>query len=131
MRNWSVANTHPVTIFRKHHFLHNLRIGPISLTVTLKDTEKACQGEKFRILGLICKLWRKWSALNFHPGTIFANFHFLCCEPMGPKSLSVWLHSAGKVCPDKHYHFLGPFISCKENYVLDIYTQGPYSQHFI
>jgi hypothetical protein len=39
-----------------------------------------------------------------------------------------WLE---KLARDKHYSFLGLFISCNENGILCIWDLGTYSQHFI
>jgi hypothetical protein len=41
----------PMTAFGMLHFLHNLQMGPISWSVTLKQTRKTCQGQTVQPIG--------------------------------------------------------------------------------
>jgi hypothetical protein len=55
--------------------------------------------------------------MNMAPGVAFTTLNFLC-NLMGKISLSVVLHSTGKITSDKQSFFSGIFISFEENEVL-------------
>jgi hypothetical protein len=84
-------------LVKELHFLGNLWIGPISLSVTKDWARKACQGQTFKLIGPIRKLRRKRCALfpGFIQGT---TFYFICNLRISPISLSVTKHWVGKAC---------------------------------
>jgi hypothetical protein len=55
------------TVFMSRHFLHNLPMGPLSLSVTSHYAVKACQRQTLYVIGPICKVRRKWSVVNVSP----------------------------------------------------------------
>jgi hypothetical protein len=62
-------------------------------------------------------------------GAVFTTHYFLHNLRIGPTSKNVtWLE---KLASDKHYSFVGPFLGCKDRYILWIMYFGLYSQHII
>jgi hypothetical protein len=119
---WSIVNMMAETVYTTLHFLHNLKICPISLCVTLHSSGKACQGQTLKHIAPISKLWRKWIVANMTPWTVFITLHFLSNLQMGPLSWIVCLRLV-KLFRDKHPSLYSPFMSYEENEVLWIRPQ--------
>ncbi len=82
-------------------------MGPMNYRVTLHKAEKACQGQTLQLIGPICKLRRKCSAVNVFPEFIFKTLNL----QMGPMSYSVSLHQAEKAFQGTTLQLIGP--NCK------------------
>ncbi len=88
-RKWSFGNTDPSIVFTTFHFLRNLWISPISKSVCNSQAFPAYCNVMLWLIGLILKLWRKWSFGNTDPSTVFTTFHCLRNLRIGPISLTV------------------------------------------
>ncbi len=58
------------TVFTKRHFLLNLRMGPISRSVTLHKAKRLCS-DKHQLIRNVRKLQRKWSVVYFSTCSLF------------------------------------------------------------
>jgi hypothetical protein len=59
-------------------FLHNLPKGSVNQSVTLQWARNSYQGQTLWLIGPICKLQRKGSAVNTAPGELKSNGAFWC-----------------------------------------------------
>ncbi len=84
------------TAFTTLNFFHNLRIGPISQSVTYIQAGKSCQRQTLQLIGPIRKLRRKRSIMNTDPGVISTNVFSSSGAPYGrlltlPENITIGL----------------------------------------
>jgi hypothetical protein len=78
------------TVLTFLHFLHNLKIGPISKSVNTLVCQKGLPGTNTVLTRPSCKLGRKWTDVNSALGAVFTTLHFFHNLQIGPnKSSSV------------------------------------------
>jgi hypothetical protein len=73
----------PWAIITTLHFLHNLGIGTISLSVFQQESLPALCNATLQLIGPICKFKRELSVVNTIPFAIITTLHFLHNFRMG------------------------------------------------
>ncbi len=65
------------TIFTTLHFLRNLRICPISLSIKLQETENAFKEETLELIGPIRKLRKKMKCCENAPWALYHKTYYV------------------------------------------------------
>jgi hypothetical protein len=101
--------------FTTLEFLHNLRISPISLSVTLHLIEISANNKYSNLLGLfVC--YKQMKCCKYTP--TFTTLEFLHNLRISPLRQSVTLHLIEIPANNKYSNLLGLFVCYKQNEVL-------------